>query len=348
MCSDGLHDLVEDWEIGRTVAGREPAAAVAELVRLAVERGGHDNVTVAVVTAGERSAEYDPAYVPVAPFSPTRTVPTVPPESIGAEPGPGDMIPTTTEVQLPPEYVQPPAPPVAEAPAEPVPLEADAVRQVRPGELTVWGWEMPPELAAPPPSPPEPAPPEPALPEPALPEPALPEPALPEPAAPPPAPEPASDAPPPLPADALVPPPLLPAASEAPPPPIAEAAPPLAAPSPVEVAPPAPPPPPAPDGAAAEATPMPAPLPSSVATLAVLPPPIERTAVTPAPLFKPANPPARTGARAPRPPPPARAAPPATSAPTVVLGVVFTLGVVAIALALLFAAIATGTAIWTY
>lgn len=64
MCSDGLHDLLEDWEIGHVIAGREPGEAAAELVRLAVERGGHDNVTVAVITAGERTADYDVSFVP--------------------------------------------------------------------------------------------------------------------------------------------------------------------------------------------------------------------------------------------------------------------------------------------
>jgi hypothetical protein len=66
MCSDGLHDLLEDWEIGQVVAGRAPMEAAQELVRLACERGGHDNVTVAVVTAGERAAEYDPEWSPPA------------------------------------------------------------------------------------------------------------------------------------------------------------------------------------------------------------------------------------------------------------------------------------------
>ena len=64
MCSDGLHDLLEDWEIGQVVAGRDPSDAARQLVELACERGGHDNVTVAVVTAGEVASDYDPDYVP--------------------------------------------------------------------------------------------------------------------------------------------------------------------------------------------------------------------------------------------------------------------------------------------
>lgn len=62
MCSDGLHDLLEDWEIGQVIAGREPLESAKELVRLACERGGHDNVTVAVVTAGPRAGEFDASF----------------------------------------------------------------------------------------------------------------------------------------------------------------------------------------------------------------------------------------------------------------------------------------------
>jgi len=64
MCSDGLHDLLEDWEIGQLVAGRPPSQAAQELVELACERGGHDNITVAVVTAGETASDFDPDFVP--------------------------------------------------------------------------------------------------------------------------------------------------------------------------------------------------------------------------------------------------------------------------------------------
>lgn len=95
ICSDGLHDLLEDWEIGQVVAGREPGEAVAELVRIAVERGGHDNVTVAVVVAGDRCGEYDPAGIPSqTPQAPGRS----------AEPA------TASSVTLPPEAMPPAAP----------------------------------------------------------------------------------------------------------------------------------------------------------------------------------------------------------------------------------------------
>lgn len=52
LCSDGLYDLVEDAEIGRIVAGATDAhEACEQLIALAKERGGHDNITVGIVEA---------------------------------------------------------------------------------------------------------------------------------------------------------------------------------------------------------------------------------------------------------------------------------------------------------
>lgn len=64
LSSDGLHDLVDDWEIGQLVADTTAKEAAEKLVALACERGGHDNVTVAVLVAGERSAAFDPDFLP--------------------------------------------------------------------------------------------------------------------------------------------------------------------------------------------------------------------------------------------------------------------------------------------
>jgi len=64
MCSDGLHDLMEDWEISQMIAGHTPDEAAQLLIQAACERGGHDNITVAVVAAGERCGEFDPDFVP--------------------------------------------------------------------------------------------------------------------------------------------------------------------------------------------------------------------------------------------------------------------------------------------
>jgi serine/threonine protein phosphatase PrpC len=49
LCTDGLTDLVEDETIAQTLAAvPTPSDACAELVRLALDRGGRDNVTVVV------------------------------------------------------------------------------------------------------------------------------------------------------------------------------------------------------------------------------------------------------------------------------------------------------------
>lgn len=49
LCSDGLHDLVEDSEIKDAVIGGDPQSACESLVELARQRGGYDNITVAVL-----------------------------------------------------------------------------------------------------------------------------------------------------------------------------------------------------------------------------------------------------------------------------------------------------------
>jgi protein phosphatase len=50
LCTDGLHNLVDDDEMRRVVASLPPGEAAQELVTLANDRGGHDNVSVHVVT----------------------------------------------------------------------------------------------------------------------------------------------------------------------------------------------------------------------------------------------------------------------------------------------------------
>lgn len=59
LCTDGLHDLLDDEEIAELVAGCPSEEGARRLVELALERGGHDNVTVAVVVAGERASGDD-------------------------------------------------------------------------------------------------------------------------------------------------------------------------------------------------------------------------------------------------------------------------------------------------
>jgi protein phosphatase len=51
LCSDGLTDLVEDHELATTVRGQaDLKAAAAALVQLANQRGGHDNITVILMS----------------------------------------------------------------------------------------------------------------------------------------------------------------------------------------------------------------------------------------------------------------------------------------------------------
>jgi protein phosphatase len=46
LCSDGLSDLVEDHEILDTLADTELSQALSNLVEMANQRGGHDNITI--------------------------------------------------------------------------------------------------------------------------------------------------------------------------------------------------------------------------------------------------------------------------------------------------------------
>jgi len=53
LCSDGLSDLVEETEIRDVVGDEPPSQAVGKLVDLANARGGHDNITVAILRVRE-------------------------------------------------------------------------------------------------------------------------------------------------------------------------------------------------------------------------------------------------------------------------------------------------------
>jgi len=52
LCSDGLYDLVDDTEIKEAVLAGDPHSACTRLITLAKDRGGYDNITVAVVGVG--------------------------------------------------------------------------------------------------------------------------------------------------------------------------------------------------------------------------------------------------------------------------------------------------------
>ena len=49
MCTDGLHDLVEDHELATIAGENSPSAACRLLFDLARSRGGFDNMTVQIL-----------------------------------------------------------------------------------------------------------------------------------------------------------------------------------------------------------------------------------------------------------------------------------------------------------
>jgi protein phosphatase len=65
LCSDGLVDEVRDLEIARLMSDAEsPEEAMNSLVRAAVVAGGHDNITVVIVTVDEDAPSSAGAIVP--------------------------------------------------------------------------------------------------------------------------------------------------------------------------------------------------------------------------------------------------------------------------------------------
>jgi len=75
LCSDGLTNHVNDSEILQIVEDHHPQQAVEQLVKLAKERGGSDNITVHVVAAGSPAGR---VAVPVTVME-TAAPPTIPP-----------------------------------------------------------------------------------------------------------------------------------------------------------------------------------------------------------------------------------------------------------------------------
>jgi PPM family protein phosphatase len=53
LCSDGLHDLVRDEEMLELVSKNDANIAVEKLIGMANERGGHDNISIILVSADE-------------------------------------------------------------------------------------------------------------------------------------------------------------------------------------------------------------------------------------------------------------------------------------------------------
>ena len=52
LCTDGLWSLVPEQQLARTVRGNAPAEACAQLVKLALDRGGPDNITLMILRIG--------------------------------------------------------------------------------------------------------------------------------------------------------------------------------------------------------------------------------------------------------------------------------------------------------
>lgn len=92
LCSDGLYDLVSDADIAAALIGRTASASVLELIRLANERGGHDNISVAVAICGMPIVPWTtvarPPATPARPSAPVRN-PAGPQGSVPAALGTG-------------------------------------------------------------------------------------------------------------------------------------------------------------------------------------------------------------------------------------------------------------------
>jgi serine/threonine protein phosphatase PrpC len=65
LCSDGLTRHVMDEEIASLVSQLSPAVATERLINLANERGGEDNISVAVLRIGEQQAELETESTPI-------------------------------------------------------------------------------------------------------------------------------------------------------------------------------------------------------------------------------------------------------------------------------------------
>jgi serine/threonine protein phosphatase PrpC len=67
MCTDGLYSMVSDAEIEQAVLELSPQAACAHLIDLSKQRGGYDNITLAVIPlTGELHEQAPSGYVPSA------------------------------------------------------------------------------------------------------------------------------------------------------------------------------------------------------------------------------------------------------------------------------------------
>lgn len=82
LCSDGLYSHVSDEEIAEIVHNRSPRQAVIELVALAKQRGGYDNITVAVIPVDGQLQSEAPQGKSVAPVEEGARRPTIDPKKL--------------------------------------------------------------------------------------------------------------------------------------------------------------------------------------------------------------------------------------------------------------------------
>ncbi len=87
LCTDGLNDLVEDFEILAIVGGEPAGQAVGRLVDLANARGGHDNITVVVLRSREAAVAPETSVKPtLAQTSTTQTAGSAAPLTMNQAP----------------------------------------------------------------------------------------------------------------------------------------------------------------------------------------------------------------------------------------------------------------------
>ena len=75
LCTDGLHGLVSDDEMGAAVNGHDLDGACDALVTLAKQRGGHDNITVILARAETNAGDDDTSTTSAERFSRSRSTP---------------------------------------------------------------------------------------------------------------------------------------------------------------------------------------------------------------------------------------------------------------------------------
>ena len=122
LCSDGLHGLVSDEEIARTVLAHPPKDAARILVDRANEEGGHDNITVQVVAVEPRPAA-PPEDIEVVLPKPLRHVAAASPGRVGPESA-SDVALADTDPRV---STPPPVPEIEESEDDPALAFGDTV-----------------------------------------------------------------------------------------------------------------------------------------------------------------------------------------------------------------------------